>query len=334
MIGAETSTTADQVGHLGTMLSAPYIQHALLAGTAIAVLSGLVGFFVVLRGQVFAGDALSHVAYTGALAALAAGVDERLGLVTACVTVGVLLGLLGGRGGADDVVIGTTFAWILGLGVFFLAIYTTHRATGNSAASVNALFGSIFGISAADARTATWIALGGIAVIVVIARPLLFTTIDAGVAAARRVPVRLLEILFLALVGVTAAEASQAIGALLLFGLLAAPPAAAQLLTNRPWHGLLLSAGLAVATLWAGIVIAYEASRIPVSFAIMTVATILYLAAAAMAALRRRDSLAARTVPPGGTFYAGPTSTSSLVHSKPLGGHSRLNESPWTDAPR
>lgn len=209
---------------LGHMLSADYIRHALLAGTAIAVLSGLVGFFVVLRGQVFAGDALSHVAYAGSLAALAAGIDLRFGLFAACIAVGLLLGVLGGRGTADDVVIGTTFSWILGLGVFFLAVYTTHRASANSAANANVLFGSIFGISAGDARSAAGIAVGGILVLLLIARPLLFASLDAAVAAARGVPVRLIGALFLALVGITAAEASQAIGALLLFGLLAAPP--------------------------------------------------------------------------------------------------------------
>jgi zinc/manganese transport system permease protein len=276
---------------LGNMLSTGFIQHALLAGTSIALLSGLVGYFVVLRGQVFASDALSHVAYAGALAALAAGVDLRFGLFTACIAVGLVLGLLGGRTAADDVVIGTTFAWILGLGVFFLAYYTTHAATGNGAANVNVLFGSIFGISAGDARTATWIALVSIAVILAIARPLLFASLDAAVAAARGVPVRLLGPLFLAIVGVTAAEASQAIGALLLFGLVAAPPAAAQLLTDRPWRGFVLSGLLSVFAMWVGIVVAYAAPKLPVSFDIMTTATLIYVIAAVVAAVRRRSGV-------------------------------------------
>ena len=281
---------SDPVTGLGHLLSTPFIQHALLAGTSIAVLSGLVGYFVVLRGQVFASDALSHSAYAGALAALAAGVDLRFGLFGACIAVGLALGLLGGRAAADDVVVGTTFAWILGLGVFFLALYTTHSATGNGAANVNVLFGSIFGISASDAREAAWIALGGVAVLLAIARPLLFATLDPAVAAARGVPVRLLGPLFLALVGVTAAEASQAIGALLLFGLVAAPPAAAQLLTDRPWRGFVLSGLLAVTAMWTGIVVAYAVPKLPVSFDIMTAATLIYLIAAAFARLRRRGS--------------------------------------------
>ncbi|XAS76709.1 metal ABC transporter permease [Dermatophilaceae bacterium Sec6.4] len=274
-------------------LGADYIQHALLAGTAIALLSGLVGYFVVLRGQVFASDALSHVAYTGALAALAAGLDLRFGLFAACIGVGLILGVLGGKGGGDDVVIGTTFAWILGLGVFFLALYTTHASTQTGGANVNVLFGSIFGISASDARTAAWIALGGIILLLAIARPLLFASLDPAVASGRGVPVRVLGPVFLALVGVTAAEASQAVGALLLFGLVAAPPAAAQLLTARPWHAFALSGVLAVAAVWIGIVIAYVAPVLPVSFTIMITAALIYTGAAALAAARRRHTRAA-----------------------------------------
>ena len=260
------------------MLSQPFMQHALLAGTSVAVLAGLVGYFVVLRSQVFAGDALSHVAYTGALAALAVGVDLRLGLFTATIVVAVLLGALGGRGVADDVVIGTTFSWVLGIGVLCLSIVTTHRAEGNSTASATVLFGSVFGISAGDARTAALIAVALIMALGLLARPLLFASLDPSVAAARGVPVRLLGPVFLAVVGATAAEATQVVGALLLFGLLAAPAATAQRLATRPWHALALSAGLAVVSTWTGLTIAYAAPSLPPSFAILAVATGLYVA--------------------------------------------------------
>jgi zinc/manganese transport system permease protein len=286
--GAVRSQAADPITGVAHMLSHPFIQHALLAGTAVAALAGLVGYFVVLRGQVFAGDALSHVAYTGALAALAAGVDLRLGLFAFTIAVGLMLGLLGGRGTADDVLIGTTFAWILGLGVFFLAYYTTHTATGNSAANVTVLFGSIFGIGGHAAATALWIALGALAALALIARPLLFASIDPAVARARGVPVRLLGPVFLALVGVTAAEASQVVGALLLLGLLAAPPAAAQRLTTNPWTAFTLSAVLAVLSVWIGIALAYLQPRLPVSFAIIATATVLYAGSALMTRFTRR----------------------------------------------
>ena len=271
---------SDPITGLGHMLAQPFIQHALVAGTSIALLSGLVGYFVVLRGQVFAGDALSHVAYAGALAALAAGVDLRFGLFAATVVVGLALGVLGGRRSADDVVIGTTFAWVLGLGVLFLALYTRHAATANSTANVSVLFGSILGISASAAATAAWIAAGLIAALLVMARPLLFASLDPDVAAARGVPVRVLGPVFLAVVGATAAEASQAIGALLLFGLVAAPPAAAQRLTSRPWAGFALSGALSVSCLWVGVCVTYAAPALPASFTIMTASTLAYAGAA------------------------------------------------------
>jgi zinc/manganese transport system permease protein len=278
---------ADPVTGVATMLSQPFVRHALLAGTAIAVLSGLVGYFVVLRGQVFAGDALSHVAYAGALGALAAGLDLRVGLFAATIGVGLLLGALGGRGAVDDVVIGTTFAWVLGLGVLFLTLYTTSSSTGNGTANVNVLFGSIFGITGGAAATVAWIAAGLIAVLLLIARPLLFASVDPAVAAARGVPVRLLGPLFLAILGGTVGEASQAVGALLLFGLLAAPAAAAQRLTSDPWRALPLAAALAVLAMWAGLCLAYAAPALPPSFTIIGCAAAEYAAAAGYTALRR-----------------------------------------------
>jgi zinc/manganese transport system permease protein len=276
---------------IGDVLAHPFVRNALLAGTAIAALSGLAGYFVVLRGQVFAGDMLSHVAYTGALAALAAGIDPRLGLFAATVLVGLGIGLLGGRATADDVIIGNAMAWVLGLGVFFLALYTTYRATGNSSANVTVLFGSIFGISSASAVGAAVIAAVLIAVLLAIARPLMFASLDPAVAAARGVPVRLLGPVFLAVVGATAGEAGQAVGALLLAGLLAAPAAAAQRLTDRPWRALVLSVALAVAAMWLGLGLAVAVPVLPPSFTIMAVATLEYVVAVLAAGARPRRAV-------------------------------------------
>src|SRR5690349_820837 len=155
------------------------MQHAFLAGTAVALAAGLVGYFLVLRAQVFTADALSHVAFTGALASLAAGLDARIGLFTITVLVALGMGRLGRHARPDDVVIGGVFAWILGLGVLFLTLYTTTRSgTGNGSASVSVLFGSIFGVSAQRALlTAAIAALVGAAILAV-ARPLLFASVD------------------------------------------------------------------------------------------------------------------------------------------------------------
>jgi zinc/manganese transport system permease protein len=266
----------------------PFMVHALLAGTGIALAAGLVGFFLVLRAQVFTGDALSHVAFTGALAALAFGVDLRIGLFAATILIALLLGVLGERGRADDVVIGNVFAWILGLGVFFLTLYTTNQSGGgNGTATVNVLFGSIFGLSASQGALALGIGLAVTAALLLIARPLLFASLDPAVAAARGVPVRVLSFVFLALVGAATAEATQAVGALLLLGLVAAPAGTALLLTDRPYRALALAAALALTEVWAGLLTAYYAARIPPSFAIIAVAVTLYATALAVNRLRR-----------------------------------------------
>ncbi len=263
-----------------------------MAGTAIAAACGLVGYFLVLRSQVFTGDALSHVAFAGALAALAFGVDPRLGLFVATIAVGVLMGTLGPRGQADDVVVGSVFAWILGLGVLFLTVYTTSRSTADSTAGVSVLFGSIFGLSHDQAVIAAVIAVGVVVVMVVIARPLLFASLDPDVASARRVPVVVLGLGFLALVGVCAAEATQAVGALLLLGLLAAPAGTAQRLTPRPYVGLALSGALAVGDMWGGLTLSYVFPHLPPSFCVIAVAAALYLASLAATRLRRPGAVA------------------------------------------
>jgi zinc/manganese transport system permease protein len=271
------------------MLAQPFMQHAFLAGTAVALAAGLVGYFLVLRAQVFTADALSHVAFTGALAALAAGLDARVGLFAVTILVALAMGALGRRARPDDVVIGGVFAWVLGLGVFFLTLYTTTRSgTGNGAASVAVLFGSIFGLSLSRALVTAVIAALVCAAVVAVARPLLFASVDENVAAARGVPVRLLGFGFLALVGATAAESTQVVGALLILGLLAAPAGAATRLTTRPVRALGLSAGIAVASMWAGLTASYLVPAMPPSFAILCVATLTYLAAIAAGRLRRR----------------------------------------------
>lgn len=275
------------VPSVGAMFAQPFMEYAFFAGTFIALAAGLVGYFLVLRGQVFAGDALSHVAFAGALAALAIGVDLRLGLFVATIAVGVSLAGLGERGHADDVLIGTTFAWILGLGVFFLALFITNRSTANGAAATRVLFGSIFGLNPDTARVAAVIGAAIVLAMLLIARPLLFASLDPAVAAAHGVPVRMLGVVFLGLAAATTAEATQAIGSLLLLGLMAAPAGAAHRLTTRPFLGLALSAALAVACVWIGLFLSYVVQWVPPSFAILAVAAGGY---ALVYALTRRES--------------------------------------------
>ncbi len=276
------------------MFTHAFMQHALLAGTAVGLAAGLVGYFLVLRAQVFTADALSHVAFTGALASLAAGFDVRLGLFVVTILVALGMGTLGRRTRLDDVVVGGVFAWILGLGVLFLSIYTSTRSAGNGNGGVAVLFGSILGLSLSRAIVTAVIGVVISIAILAMARPLLFASLDENVAAARGVPVRLLGFGFLALVGATAAEATQAVGALLILGLLAAPAGAASRLTTRPLHALGLSAAIGVGSVWLGLTASYYIPRLTPSFGILAVATAVYLAAVSATRPRRGRPLTLR----------------------------------------
>jgi len=270
------------------MLSQEFMRNALLAGTFIALACGISGWFVVLRGQVFAGDALSHVAFPGALAAAAAGVDERVGLVLGTVAAGAAIGVLG-RGAlawrgartsaalpADDAAIGIAFTFILGLGLFFLTRFSTSTGGGSGIAAARTLFGSIFGLGGGEARLAAVVALAVTILTLTIARPLLFASVSAEAAGARGVPTRLLGVGFLVLLGVVAAEATQAVGALLLLGLLAAPGAAAHRLAGSPVAGIALAGALALAAMWGGLVLAYAVPSLPPSSAVIAIAAGIY----------------------------------------------------------
>jgi zinc/manganese transport system permease protein len=269
------------------MLEQEFMRHALVAGSVVGIACGLVGWFVVLRAQVFAGDALSHVAFTGALAAAALGVDLKAGLFAATILGGVGIGMLGDRARGDDAVIGTLFAWTLGLGVLFLAIFTTNGSATDGAASVRVLFGSIFGLSTSDVRTSVVLAAVAVAILASIARPLLYASLDAGVAAAQGVPVRVLGLVFLGLLGLVAAQATQAVGALLLLGLLAAPAGAAHRVTARPWLGIWLSGGFALASVWLGLTLSYVFPTLPPSTMIVSTAVAIYAAAMSLPGLGR-----------------------------------------------
>jgi zinc/manganese transport system permease protein len=261
-----------QLESLADMFTQPFMRHALLAGTGIALACGLASYFLVLRRQVFAGDALGHVAFTGALAALLVGIDARVGLFAACVAVAMLLAYAGRRGAADDTTIGSVFAWVLGVGVLLLSLLTVSSTSASGSAGARVLFGSIFGLSSQQALAACLVGLGVVAALLACARPLLFVTTDEGVASSRGVRVRTLGVLFLVIVGVVVAEASQAVGALLVLGLLAAPGGMAHRLTLNPYVGMALSAALALFAMWVGLGLSFVVPAVPPSFSIMAIA--------------------------------------------------------------
>ncbi len=180
------------------------------------------------------------------------------------------------------------FTWLVGLGVLFLSVFTSSRATGNGAGAVRVLFGSIFGIDAATATQTGWITAGVVAAMLVISRPLLFASIDPGVAEARGVPVRTLNVVFLVAAGIMVAQLVQVVGALLLLGLITTPAATAHRLTARPWRAMAASVAIAVATGWIGLWLSYIRPGVPPSSAIVATGFLAWLAVEAADRLRRR----------------------------------------------
>jgi zinc/manganese transport system permease protein len=272
---------------LNGMFEHEFMRNALLASTGIALAAGLAGYFLVLRGQVFAADALSHVAFTGGVAALAFGVNELFGLLVATVLAALLLSSLSVASRAGDVEIGVLFALILGLGVLFISIYVSGHATSNSTGGVGVLFGSVFGISTGQARTAVLVSIGALGSLLVIARPLLFASVDSAAAAAQGIRVGVLGGAFLLVVAVVASEAVQVTGALLILGLMATPAAVARNLTTRPYAGMALSAGIAMVATWTGLTLSYLVPTLPPSFAMMAVLFGLYLFSTGALTLKR-----------------------------------------------
>ncbi len=274
---AAAAFTLNPLSDLQAMLAYDFMRTAFIAGGSVALASGLVGYFVVLRNQVFTTDALGHVAFTGGLGGLLAGVDLLVGVFGSCIAVALLIGALGGRRRGRDVVIGTVFAWVLGVGVLLLSLYTSAAGSNNSVVGISILFGSIFGLQPAQALVASVAGLATAAALVIVARPLLFLSVDPDVAASRGVRVRIVTAVFLILVAVTVAEAVQAVGALLVFALMVTPAAIAQSVTTRPYLALALSAGVAGAAVWLGLTLAFWLPY-PASFFITSLVFVTFVA--------------------------------------------------------
>ena len=240
------------------ILSYGFMRQALLAGTILSCVAGLIGFFVVLRHQAFAGESLSDVAFTGSMGGAAIGINPLITLIGTTIIIAIAMGGFGERLKGRDVAIGTVLAWVLGLGVLFLYLFNAHvSGVGTGYSGVNILFGNILGISADQTTVIAIISGLVIFVLAFIARPLLFASLDPNVAAAQGVPVRALGLSFMVLLAVTVSIATMAVGALLVFALLLLPAAIAYQMTTRPFVALVLSALLAVLLTWLGIAIGF-----------------------------------------------------------------------------
>jgi zinc/manganese transport system permease protein len=253
-----------------TMLDYDFMRNAFAAAGVAAVVSGVVGYFLVLRGQTFAGHALSHIGFAGATGAVLIGIASVWGLVGFTVAAAAGIGLLGERVSGRDVAIGIVLSLALGLGLLFLHYYTAFATQATAL-----LFGNVLAVD--RATIATLIALAAITLLglAVIMRPLIFATLQPELAEAKGVPLRLVSTAFLVIVALAVSQSAQIVGILLVFALMVGPPATAQRLARGLWGGMALSAGLALAEAWLGLVIAYHTDW-PVSFCIATLSALGY----------------------------------------------------------
>jgi zinc/manganese transport system permease protein len=245
---------------LRDMFSYAFMVNAFRAGTIVAVVAAVVGWYMVLRKQTFAGHTLSVAAFPGAAAATLIGVSATIGYFGFCLAAAVVIAIASrphrARGfSAESAVVGTVQAFVLASGYLFATLYNGVLNGLN-----NQLFGFTFGITNDQVVTLGIVALVVLGTLAIIGRRLFFTSIDADVADARGVGVRLLGVLFLLVLGAAAAEASQITGALLVFALLVMPAAIAQRLTARPVAGIVVGIVIGVVVTWAGLTMAYYTS--------------------------------------------------------------------------
>ena len=252
------------------MLAYDFMRTAFLASGIVAVLSGLVGYFLVLRNQTFAGHALSHVGFTGATGAILIGLSPLWGLVGFTLLAGIAMGALGEKLSARDVAIGMTLSLALGFGLLFLHFYTAFATQATAL-----LFGNVLGVDRAALSALVLLSVISLAILGWVSRPLLFSSLQPELAEARGVPVRLISVVFLAIVAIAVSESAQIVGVLLVFTLMVGPAAAARNLSPRFGTCIAISAALALFEAWGGLTLAWFTDW-PVSFWITALSATCY----------------------------------------------------------
>jgi zinc/manganese transport system permease protein len=276
-ITAATSISTD-------MFQYEFMNNAFAAAGIVAVVSGIVGYFLVMRGQTFAGHALSHIGFAGATGAGLIGLAPLWGLLAFTLAAGIVMGALSERISNRDIAIGIVLSLALGFGLLFLHYYTSFATQATAL-----LFGNVLAVD--RQMIATLAVLSAITLIALglIMRPLIFASLQPELAEAKGVPLRFVSTTFLAIVALAVSECAQVVGVLLVFTLMVGPPAAAQRVTTGLWSGLLLSAVLALIEAWLGITIAYHTDW-PVSFCIAVLSALGYFVCLGLPALRARQS--------------------------------------------
>ncbi|MGD0250635.1 MAG: metal ABC transporter permease [Thermoplasmata archaeon] len=282
MTGGAVSFSWNIVTDLRTMWEFGFMRNAFEAGTIIAIVAGIIGYFAVVRRLAFATHALGHVGFSGAAGAVLFGVNPVDGLLLFTTTGGVGMGLLGRRASNRDIEIGTVLAFMLGVGLLFLTLYK-----GYATEAYSILFGEILGISASGVVFTLEASIVVLLVMALIYRRLLFASLDEDVAEAKGLPMLLLGLTFMILLAVAISIAVQVVGVLLIFALMVTPAAVAVRLTKRPLYAVVVSILVALFATWVGLFVQFYA-QYPASFFIVTIAFAFYVAVRAGQAIAGR----------------------------------------------
>ena len=274
------------------MFQYDFMVNAFVAAGIVAVVSGIVGFFLVMRGQTFAGHALSHIGFAGATGAGLIGLAPIWGLIGFTLGAGIGMGMLGERITGRDVAIGVVLTLALGFGLLFLHYYTSFATQATAI-----LFGNVLAVDRSTIAILAGLAVVTLVALAAIMRPLVFATLQPELAEAKSVPLRFVSTAFLAVVALAVSECAQIVGVLLVFTLMVGPPAAAQAVTTGLWTGLTLSAALALGEAWLGITLAYYTDW-PVSFCIALLSAVAYFGS--IATPRRRNGSKIEPIPEQG----------------------------------
>ncbi len=253
------------------ILQYQFIQNAFIAGTCVAIVAAIMGYFLIVRGLTFAGHALPNIGFAGAAGAVLLGVDPVIGLLAFTISAAIAIGILGKALRERDIVVGIIMVFALGLGILFLSLYS-----GYAERVYSILFGQIVGISLQNVLFTAAASFLTLVVLLILYRPLLFSSFDPEVAEARGVPVNVLALSFLVLVAITVSIAVQIVGALLFFTLLIGPAATTLRIVQRPLWAILLAVILGICYIWLGIFLAANGTW-PVSFYIATISFAVYL---------------------------------------------------------
>ncbi len=258
-----------------------FMVNAWIVASVVAVVAGVVGFFVVLRGSAFVAHAIPNGAFAGAAGAVLIGTDTIVGLGVFSLLGALTIGLLGRRG-RHDAVTALALVTMLGLGALFLSLSSEYEP-----AVYSLLFGEVLGISPSELAPTAVLAVVCVLIVALVYRPLMLSSVLAEVGEARGIDRFRIEIVFLLIVALATTMTVPVVGTLLIFSLMIGAPAAARSFTDRPERALLLSVALALATVWAAIALSYS-TNYPVGFFVGTAGAVLYAIGRLWAAVGRR----------------------------------------------